>query len=74
MMIAGRDCLYEGARGALNCNPANDREHRQADTILEAPAHQEPCRSGNRQCAKGRLPDMLAHIVASAALARRVIG
>ena len=49
MMIAGRDCLYEGARGALNCNPANDRDHRQADTVLEAPAHQEPCRSGDRQ-------------------------
>jgi len=39
MMIAGRDCLDEGARGALNRDPANDREHRQADTVLEAPAH-----------------------------------
>ena len=74
MMISGRDSFDEGARGALNRNPANDREHCQAHTVLEASAHQEPCRSGNRQSAKRRLPDVLAHIVASAALARRAIG
>jgi len=48
-MISGRDRLYEGARGALNRNPANDREHSQADTVFKTPAHQEPCRSGYRQ-------------------------
>jgi hypothetical protein len=74
MMISGRDSFDEAARGTLNRNPANDREHCQAHTVLEASAHQEPCRSGNRQCAKGRLPDIVAHIVASAALACRVIG
>jgi hypothetical protein len=48
-MISGRYCLYEGARDTLHRNPANDREHCQTDTVLKASAHQEPCRSGNRQ-------------------------
>jgi len=47
--ISGRDCLDEGACGSLYRNPANDREYRQADTVLKPSAHKEPCRSGNRQ-------------------------
>ena len=74
MTISGHDCLDEGGRGALNRNPANDREHCQADTVLKASAHQEPCRGGNRQCAKRRLPDVLAHILAAAVPPRRALG
>src|SRR5271167_4267560 len=55
----------EARRRTLKSNPANDCEHRLANTAFKPSANDESCRGGKRQSSEGLVPDILVHATGS---------
>ena len=66
-LVSGRSYRWSplrrsDSRNAAERNPANDCEHRQAETSVDYSTDDESRRSGNRQRRERLVPDVLAHI------------
>jgi hypothetical protein len=62
VVTTGHQSGDQAGRNAAKRNPANDCNHRQADTSVNSSAEDESRHSGNRQSGEGLIPDVLAHI------------
>ena len=70
VITTGHHSDDQAGRNAAKHNPANHREHRQADTSVNSSTEDESRHSGNRQSGERLVPDVLAHIP----VPRRAIG
>jgi hypothetical protein len=69
-VTAGHHSEDQAGRNIPKRNPADDCEHRQADTPVNSSTEDESCHTGNCQSGEGFVPDVFDHIP----MPRRAVG